>query len=88
MADNRNVELNDELMAFAASKIGDIKENAELKDSALAYANGSITFDEWKDGLYYLIFGDEYENYKEKEAEKEEMFGEESMWAYRKRNGL
>ena len=84
MAENKNVELNDELMAYATSKIGELKENAELKDNAMAYANGGITFDEYMDGVYYLLFGDKYENYKE----SQEQFDDESMWAYRKRNGL
>ena len=89
MADSqKNVELDDEFMAYATSKLSELKENTELKDSAMAYANGGITFDEYMDGVYYLLFGDAYDNYIEQQKEKEEMYGGDAHWEWRKRTGV
>lgn len=63
-------------------------ENTMINDAAMENATGGITLSEYWDGVKYLLFGDEYENYIQEQKEKEELFGDESHWNYRKQLGL
>ena len=62
--------------------------NTTINDAAMENAAGGITASEYWDGVKYLLFGDEYENYIQEQKEKDELFGEESHWSYRKQLGL